>query len=81
MLKEFGEYDADKTSQERSVEIVENVADIIARLRKQMLKEAEALNFEEAGRLRDKIKELEQLELASDTAPLLSKRKEKNNDR
>lgn len=81
LLKEFGEYDADKTSQERSVEIVENVADIIARLRKQMLKEAEALNFEEAGRLRDKIKELEQLELASDTAPLLSKRKEKNNDR
>ncbi len=77
LLKEFGEFETDKTPAERSVEIIENVADVIARLRKQMLQEADALNFEEAGRLRDKIKELEQLELASDTAPLLPNKKGK----
>lgn len=77
LLKEFGEFETDKTPAERSVEIIENVADVIARLRKQMLQEADALNFEEAGRLRDKIKELEQLELASDAAPLLPNKKGK----
>lgn len=77
LLKEFGEFETDKTPAERSVDIIENVADVIARLRKQMLQEADALNFEEAGRLRDKIKELEQLELASDTAPLLPHKKGK----
>lgn len=70
LMKEFGTLDAEEQGNApRTVEIVENVADVIARLKKQMLREAEALNFEEAGRLRDRIKELEQLELASDTAP------------
>ena len=70
LMKEFGTLDAEEQGNApRTVEIVENVADVIARLKKQMLCEAEALNFEEAGRLRDRIKELEQLELASDTAP------------
>lgn len=70
LMKEFGTLDAEEQENTpRTVEIVENVADVIARLKKQMLREAEALNFEEAGRLRDRIKELEQLELASDTAP------------
>ncbi len=70
LMKEFGTLDAEEQENApRTVEIVENVADVIARLKKQMLREAEALNFEEAGRLRDRIKELEQLELASDTAP------------
>ena len=52
--------------QKTAVDVIGNVADIIVRLKKQMLKEAEALNFEEAGRLRDRIKELERLELVSD---------------
>lgn len=70
LMKEFGTLDDEEQGNApRTVEIVENVADVIARLKKQMLREAEALNFEEAGRLRDRIKELEQLELASDTAP------------
>ncbi len=73
LLKEFGEFETDKSPEECSVDIIENVADVIVRLRKKMLQEAEALNFEEAGRLRDRIKELERLELASDKAPVLKK--------
>ena len=73
LLKEFGEFETDKSPEEYSVDIIENVADVIVRLRKKMLQEAEALNFEEASRLRDKIKELERLELASDKAPMLKK--------
>ena len=50
----------------QKLDIIENISDIIARLRKEMYKQAEALNFEEASRLRDKIKDLERLELSSD---------------
>ena len=72
LMKEFCELDQKKSpaSQTLKIDLVENVSDIIARLKKQMLAEAEALNFEEAGRLRDKIKELEKLELVSEKAVL-----------
>ena len=69
LIKEFGDIETEKQSDKPEIDIIENIADIIARLRKQMLAEAEALNFEEATRLRDKIKELERLELASEPTP------------
>ena len=69
LIKDFGEYEADKSAAKPASDIVGNIADMIATLKKKMLKEAEALNFEEAGRLRDRIKELQQLEMASDKAP------------
>ena len=64
LMKEFGEFEAEE-QKPRSVDIIENIGDVIARLKRQMLKEAEALNFEEAGRLRDRIRDLEKLELTS----------------
>ena len=64
LMKEFGEFEAEEKTL-RSVDVIENIGDVIARLKRQMLKEAEALNFEEAGRLRDRIRDLEKLELAS----------------
>jgi len=67
LVKEFGELNPTDTSGPAKVDIIENIADIIARLRKQMLAEAEALNFEEATRLRDRIRELERLELTSES--------------
>ena len=67
LVKEFGELEECNTSQTVKIDVVENVSDIIARLRKEMYAQAEALNFEEASRLRDRIKELERLELSSDT--------------
>ena len=70
LIKDFGEYEADKSpTTAQSVEIIQNVSDMIGKLKKQMLREAEALNFEEAARLRDRIKQLQALEMASDTAP------------
>jgi len=69
LIKDFGEYEADKSAPKAPSDIVGNIADMIATLKKKMLREAEALNFEEAGRLRDRIKELQQLEMASDKAP------------
>jgi excinuclease ABC subunit B len=70
LIKDFGEYEADKSiADTHAVEVIQNVADVIGKLKKQMLCEAEALNFEEAARLRDRIKQLQALEMASDTAP------------
>ena len=66
LVKEFGEYENDKPSKTTKVDVIENISDIIARLKKEMYAQAEALNFEEAGRLRDRIKELERLELSSE---------------
>ena len=66
LVKEFGEYENDKPSKTAKVDVIENISDIIARLKKEMYAQAEALNFEEAGRLRDRIKELENLELSAD---------------
>ena len=70
LIKDFGEFDSDKsTLADRSVEIIQNVAEVIEKLKKQMHREAEALNFEEAANLRDRIKQLQELEMASDKAP------------
>ena len=69
LIKDFGEYEADKPVLKQKSDIFGNIADMIATLKKKMLAEAEALNFEEAGRLRDRIRELQQLEMASDKAP------------
>ncbi|MBR6411906.1 MAG: excinuclease ABC subunit UvrB [Alphaproteobacteria bacterium] len=70
LIKDFGEFENENTKVAKSTQdIVENLAETIANLKKKMLREAEALNFEEAGRIRDRIKELQQLEMASDKAP------------
>ncbi len=70
LMKEFGTLDNTETKTHQPVvETVDNVAAVIARLTKQMRAEAEALNFEAAGKIRDRIRALQQLELASDTAP------------
>lgn len=70
LMKEFGTLDNTETKTHQPVvETVDNVAAVIARLTKQMRTEAEALNFEAAGKIRDRIRALQQLELASDTAP------------
>lgn len=70
LMKEFGTLDNTETKTHQPVvETVDNVAAVIARLTKQMRTEAEALNFEAAGKIRDRIRTLQQLELASDTAP------------
>lgn len=62
LLKEFVDVNEElKTYSE--VEIIENAAVVIEKLRKKMLKEAEALNFEEAAKIRDQIKKLEEKEL------------------
>ena len=45
------------------VEVIENLPDIIEKLRKQMLKAADDLNFEEAAKLRDRIQKLEEMSL------------------
>ena len=70
LMKEFGTLDNTETKTHQPVvKTVDNVAAVIARLTKQMRAEAEALNFEAAGKIRDRIRALQQLELASDTAP------------
>ncbi len=62
LLKEFVDVNEElKTYSE--LEIIENAAVTIEKLRKKMLKEAEALNFEEAAKIRDQIKKLEEKEL------------------
>ncbi len=64
LIKEFET--EDKKVSTPVIHTFENVSDIITDMKKRMLSEAEALNFEEAARLRDKIKELEKLELITD---------------
>lgn len=70
LMKEFGALDDTETKTHQPVvETVDNVAAVIEHLTKQMRAEADALNFEAAGKIRDRIRALQQLELASDTAP------------
>ena len=62
LIKDFG--DLTPEGIDRSAEeVMKDAGKMIEKLRTQMLKEAEALNFEEAARLRDKIKHLEEQEL------------------
>lgn len=62
LIKDFG--DLTPEGIDRPTErVIQDAGKMIETLRKQMLKEAEALNFEEAARLRDKIKKLEEQEL------------------
>lgn len=63
LIKDFGNLTGISTP-EKKVESREDIPNLIANLRQQMLKEAEALNFEEATRLRDRIRALEAEELA-----------------
>ncbi len=49
-----------------TVDVIENMDDIIENLRKQMLKAADDLNFEEAAKLRDRLQKLEDLRVKSD---------------
>ncbi|MDY6407259.1 MAG: excinuclease ABC subunit UvrB [Pseudomonadota bacterium] len=70
LIKDFGEQNQNKeVTTPHPVGDIQNVADTIEKLKKQMHQEAEALNFEEAGRIRDRIKALQALELTADTAP------------
>lgn len=62
LIKDFGDLTGISTP-EKKVESREDIPNLIANLRQQMLKEAEALNFEEATRLRDRIRALEAEEL------------------
>lgn len=62
LIKDFG--DIVPEGKDRTVEeAIENISGMLEKMRKQMVREAEALNFEEAARLRDKIKRLEAKEL------------------
>lgn len=62
LIKDFG--DIVPEGKDRTVEeAIENISGTLEKMRKQMVREAEALNFEEAARLRDKIKKLEAKEL------------------
>lgn len=49
------------TDTKASIEVIENVQDVIGKMKKQMRKAAEDLNFEEAASLRDRIKQLEEI--------------------
>lgn len=57
------DFDYQDKSPKTEEALIENVSATIQKLTKQMLKEAEALNFEEAGRLRDQIKKLKEMEI------------------
>ncbi len=52
-----------EVEQEMTVEVIENIDDVIAKLRKDMLKAADDLNFEEAAKLRDRILKLEKISI------------------
>ncbi len=62
LIKDFGDL-APEGIDRSAEEVMKDTGKMIEKLRAQMLKEAEALNFEEAARLRDKIKHLEEQEL------------------
>ncbi len=62
LIKDFGDL-APEGIDRSAEEVMKDTGKMIEKLRIQMLKEAEALNFEEAARLRDKIKHLEEQEL------------------
>ncbi len=62
LLKEFGDID-ESTPAKQTIDIIENTEQVIAKLRRDMLREAEALNFERATELRDRIRRLEAVEL------------------
>lgn len=66
LLKEFGDID-ESTPAKMTVEIIENTGQLIAKLRRDMVREAEALNFERATELRDRIRHLEAVELLKGT--------------
>ncbi|MDD3669015.1 MAG: excinuclease ABC subunit UvrB [Alphaproteobacteria bacterium] len=66
LLKEFGNID-ESAPAKQTIEIIENTAQVIAKLRRAMLREAEALNFERATELRDRIRRLEAVELLKGT--------------
>ncbi len=67
LLRDFNDLVGNTTPAESSgdvsVNVIENVPDIIDNMRKQMLKAADELNFEEAARLRDRIKKLEEMSI------------------
>lgn len=62
LLKEFVDVN-EELKHYSELEVIENASVVIDKLRKKMLKEAEALNFEEAAKIRDQIKKLEEKEL------------------
>ena len=63
MIKDF-DLDQEITQNATTeTELFENIAQTIKKLERKMLKEAEALNFEEAARLRDKIQKLKDAEI------------------
>ena len=63
LIKDF-DLDVETTQNAKTeTELIENIAETIKKLEHKMLKEAEALNFEEAARLRDKIQKLKEAEM------------------
>lgn len=60
LIKDFGDLTGTSSAESKEAAVApDDIPALIAKLRRQMLKEAEALNFEEATRLRDRIKALE----------------------
>ncbi|MGN1062894.1 MAG: UvrB/UvrC motif-containing protein, partial [Alphaproteobacteria bacterium] len=62
LIKDFGDLTPEGIDRPTD-QVIRDAAKMIEIWRKQMLKEAEALNFEAAAKLRDKIKKLEEQEL------------------
>ncbi len=62
LIQDFNDLTGNK-KQETTVDIIENIPDIIERLKKQMRQAAEELNFEEAADLRDRVQKLEEMML------------------
>lgn len=60
LIRDFNDL-VGNTTQNENVEVIENIPDIIEKLKKQMRKAAEDLNFEEAAKIRDRIKQLEEI--------------------
>lgn len=65
LIKDFnelvGENGGEQAAADLSGDFDENIAEVIQKTRRQMLKAADNLNFEEAARLRDKIHKLEKM--------------------
>lgn len=60
LIRDFNDL-VKESDEKQPTEILENIPDVIVKLKKQMYRSAENLNFEEAAKLRDKIKQLENI--------------------
>ncbi len=63
LIKDFDLDEQTTANVQTETELIENIAETIKKLERKMFKEAEALNFEEAARIRDKIQKLRAVEM------------------